>query len=192
MSGDNDHHKVFTNDPLWHQSMLHCRVAVTTTNHTQHTGWVYTIDPVSESVILVEFDDKDGKEVIILSGYNVENVKVINSNPPEGLASTIGNLFKKEQVHYSNQELTARRESLCVWLAENRVPYTVREDMGIQVLQVAVISQPYEPESVQCTNEVVLDKVMKLVQQMPIPGNTTSSDTTGIECTSRDVRKDMK
>lgn len=47
-----------------------------------------------------------------------------------------------------------------------------------QVLQVAVITPPYEPQSVQCTNEVVLDKVMKLVQQMPIPGHATNGDAT--------------
>ncbi|XP_071521541.1 gem-associated protein 6-like [Panulirus ornatus] len=180
MSSVNKSHTVFNNDPVKHHSMVHCRVVVTTTSHKEHTGWVHTIDPVSESVILVEFDDSGGKEVVIVFGYNVKTIRVIDSSPPAGLGAAIDNIFRKEQVRYSNKELTARRESLCVWLAENRVPYTVREDMSIQVLQVAVITPPYEPQSVQCTNEVVLDKVMKLVQQMPISGHATRSDTAAV------------
>ncbi|KAK8745180.1 hypothetical protein OTU49_000499 [Cherax quadricarinatus] len=174
MSDVNDTHKIFTNDPVLLHSMIHCQVTVTTTDHKQYTGWVHTIDPVSESVVLVDFGENGSKEVILVSGYNVENIKVINSNPPPGLAQFIDTLFRKEQVHYSSQQLTARREALCVWLAENRVPYTVTDDMSIQVLQAAMISPPYEPESVQCTNEVVLDKVMKLVQQMPNLSNSKS------------------
>lgn len=45
------------------------------------------------------------------------------------------------QIHYSSQELTARRESLCVWLAENRVPYTVRDDMSVEV--IIIYTFPY-------------------------------------------------
>lgn len=135
---------------------------------------MHTIDPVSESVILVEFGENGSTEVIIVSGYNVKNITVQDDKPSPSLVSAIDNLFRKEQIHYSSQELTARRESLCVWLAENRVPYTVRDDMSVEVLQTAVIAQPYEPGSVQCTNEVVLDKVMKLVQQMPVQAATTT------------------
>ncbi|ROT79749.1 putative gem-associated protein 6-like [Penaeus vannamei] len=126
------------------------------------------------SVILVEFGENGSTEVIIVSGYNVKNITVQDDKPSPSLVSAIDNLFRKEQIHYSSQELTARRESLCVWLAENRVPYTVRDDMSVEVLQTAVIAQPYEPGSVQCTNEVVLDKVMKLVQQMPVQAATTT------------------
>ena len=37
------------------------------------------------------------------------------------------------QIHYSSKEVTERRESLCVWLAGNRVPYTIKDDMSIEV-----------------------------------------------------------
>nr|XP_027226393.1 gem-associated protein 6-like [Penaeus vannamei] len=210
-------HAVFTNDPVRQHAMIHRRVLVTTTDNQEYVGWVHTIDPVSESVILVEFGENGSTEVIIVSGYNVKNITVQDDKPSPSLVSAIDNLFEKNSkmqyyttsgvhglhklgaainncgvynftenvtsvsriswfliIHYSSQELTARRESLCVWLAENRVPYTVRDDMSVEVLQTAVIAQPYEPGSVQCTNEVVLDKVMKLVQQMPVQAATTT------------------
>ncbi|XP_045585518.1 gem-associated protein 6 [Procambarus clarkii] len=176
MTSVSDRAKIFTNDPVKLHSMVHCRVTVTSTDLKEHTGWVHTIDPVSESVVLVEFGVGGKHEVIIVSGYNVENIKVIDSSPPPGLASDIDSIFRKEQVQYSSQELKARRESLCVWLSDNRVPYTVKEDMSIQVLTAAVISKPYKPESVQCTNEVVLGKVMDLVRHMPAPSNTMGKD----------------
>ncbi|XP_064119286.1 gem-associated protein 6-like isoform X2 [Macrobrachium nipponense] len=162
-----DKHKIFTNDPVRQRALIHTRVEVTTTNKQTHIGWVYTVDPVSESAILVELGDENTAEVKFLSGYNISDITVIEDKPPPGLADTIDNLFRKKQVHYSSREIVERRESLCVWLAGNRVPYTIRDDLSIEVLQTAVIAPPYEPGSIQCTNEVVLDKVMKLVQQMP-------------------------
>ncbi|XP_050710333.1 gem-associated protein 6-like [Eriocheir sinensis] len=164
-------HKIFTGDPVHQHSLIHRRVTVTTTDLKEHTGWVYTIDPVSESVILVNFNGEE-KEVNIVWGYNVKSVTPLESTPPPGLAEAVDSIFRKEQVHYSNQELTARRESLCVWLAENRVPYTVKDDMSIQVLQVALIRTPYDAGAVECHNEVVLDKVMRLVQQAPANTST--------------------
>lgn len=166
MEGEDHIHKVFTSDPLHQHSLIHRRVTVTTTDLKEHTGWVYTIDPVSESVILVNFIGKE-KEVTIVWGYNIKSITPLEDTPPPGLAEAVDSIFRKEQVHYSSQEITARRESMCVWLAENRVPYTVNEDMSIQVLQVALIRPPYDAGGVECHNEVVLEKVMRLVQQAP-------------------------
>lgn len=171
-------HKIFTNDPVHQRALIHSRVEVTTTNKQHHTGWVYTIDPVSESAILVEFTDEGNAEVMLLSGYNISNITILEDKPPPGLADVVDNLFRTKQVHYTSKEITERRESLCVWLAGNRVPYTIKEDMSIEVLQTAIIAAPYEPGSIQCTNEVVLDKVMKLVQQMPVTSSCSNQGAT--------------
>ncbi|KAK3870246.1 hypothetical protein Pcinc_024510 [Petrolisthes cinctipes] len=161
-------HPVFANDPVYYYSLLNCYVVVQTTDGKEHTGWVHTVDPVSASVILVQFEDSGtGKEVTFVSGHNVSSVKILEKDRPPGIDTTINSLFRKEQVKYSNKELTAKREALCVWLSENRVPYTVKDDLSIEVLQAALIRQPYGAEDVQCMNEVVLDNVMKLVQRMP-------------------------
>ncbi|KAK8374585.1 hypothetical protein O3P69_012361 [Scylla paramamosain] len=167
MEGKGHTHKIFSGDPVHQHSLIHRRVSVTTSDLKEHTGWVYTIDPVSESVILVNFIGEK-KEVTIVLGYNIKSLTPLDDTPPPGLADAVDSIFKKEQVHYSSQEVTARREAMCVWLADNRVPYTVNEDMVIQVLQVALIRPPYDASGVECHNEVVLDKVMRLVQQAPI------------------------
>ncbi|XP_068225491.1 gem-associated protein 6-like isoform X2 [Palaemon carinicauda] len=160
-------HKIFTNDSVQQLALIHTRVEISTKNKQTHVGWVYTIDPVSESVILVDLANENTAEVKFVSGYNISHLEILEDKPPPGLGDTIDRLFMKKQVNYSNREIVERRESLCVWLAGNRVPYTIKDDMSIEVLQTAVIAPPYEPGSIQCTNEVVLDKVMKLVQQMP-------------------------
>ena len=54
--------------------------------------------------------------------------------------------------------------------------FIVKRKFSLQVLQVAVISPPYEASSIQCTNEVVLDKVIKLVQQMPVSTSSCSKE----------------
>lgn len=52
MEGKGQSHKVFTGDPLHQHSLIHRRVSVTTADLKEHTGWVYTIDPVSERFVL--------------------------------------------------------------------------------------------------------------------------------------------
>ncbi|KAK7077979.1 hypothetical protein SK128_006095 [Halocaridina rubra] len=162
-----DTHKIFTNDPRRQRVLVHGKVEIVTKDEQQHVGWVYTIDPVSESAILVSFQNDSEAEVTFVSGYNISSITVLEERLPPGLAKSIDGLFRKKQVYYSSKEITERRESLSVWLSDNRVPYSIKEDMSIEVLQSATIHPPYEPGSIQCTNEVVLDKVMKLVQQMP-------------------------
>ncbi|MPC10563.1 Gem-associated protein 6 [Portunus trituberculatus] len=131
MEGKSPTHKIFSGNPVHQHSLIHRRVRVTTSDLKEHTGWVYTIDPVSESVILVTFDG-DEKTVTIVMGYNIKSLTPLDDTPPPGLAEAVDSIFRKEQVHYSSQEVTARREAMCVWLADNRVPYTVNEDMVIQ------------------------------------------------------------
>lgn len=148
--------------------MIHQHIEVITKDSNSHIGWVYTVDPVSESIILVSFGEEiSERTVILVPGYNVKDIKVLDSKISPELADAIDSLFRKKQVKYSDTELSTRREALSVWLSENRVPFSIRPDMSIEVLQAAVIKPPYVTESIDCLNEVVLDKVIKLLQQMP-------------------------
>ena len=38
------------------------------------------------------------------------------------------------QNNYNSKEIDSRREALCVWLSDNRVPYTVTSDHKIEVM----------------------------------------------------------
>ncbi|CAL4078291.1 unnamed protein product [Meganyctiphanes norvegica] len=167
-------HTVFTNDPVKLHSMIHKNVSITTKDSNTHIGWVYTVDPVSESFILVSFGKGNTEALVTLvPGYNVTDISILDSTISTDTADAIDSLFRKKQVDYSEAELSTRREALSVWLSGNRVPFTVRPDMSIEVLQAAVIHPPYVTESIDCLNEVVLDKVIKLLQQMP--GSTSNS-----------------
>jgi len=166
-------HNVFTNDPIKLHSMIHKYLDITTKDGSSHIGWVYTVDPVSESIILVSFDEeKKEAKIILVPGYNVKYINILTTEISPEMANTVDSLFRKKQINYSEAELSTRREALSVWLSGNRVPFSVRPDMSIEVLQAAVIKPPYITESIECLNEVVLDKVIKLLQQMPDTPNT--------------------
>ena len=54
-----DLHPIFTKDPVEWMDFVHKEVCITTSVDTTHTGWVYTIDPVSQSIVLVRFPHED-------------------------------------------------------------------------------------------------------------------------------------
>jgi hypothetical protein len=41
-------HKIFTNDPILFKSYVNKKVTIITEDSNVHTGFVYTVDPVSE------------------------------------------------------------------------------------------------------------------------------------------------
>ncbi|KAL7638703.1 UNVERIFIED_CONTAM: hypothetical protein RMT77_010236 [Armadillidium vulgare] len=128
-------------------------------------GWIQSIDPISKSFIIMMFNDSSRcSEVTFIPGCNVKSVKIFETIPSGELRNKLNNVFKTEEVQFSKEEIEKRREDLCVWLSGNRVPYTVSNNLCIEVLQVATIKPPYNTESIHCKNEVVLDKVIKLVK----------------------------
>ena len=46
-------HPIYTHDPSDWMKLIHCFVSVDTEDGGQHQGYVYTVDPVSESLVLI-------------------------------------------------------------------------------------------------------------------------------------------
>ncbi|XP_074648447.1 gem-associated protein 6-like [Tubulanus polymorphus] len=164
-------HSIFIKDPEDWMQYLYKFVSVKTTGLTEHVGWVYTIDPVSETVCLVRFDDT-GREIPsmdIVMGHAVNSIEIINAYA-EQYRAKLDQLFKsKFDIPLTRAEISQRRDKVTDWLIKNRLP--VKQDSSdtdvINVADVLFIEAPYTSEHCRSTNEIILGKIQGLLKNMP-------------------------
>ncbi|XP_034257061.1 gem-associated protein 6-like [Thrips palmi] len=157
--------KVYENDPLHLKSFVNSFVEVKTNLGSSYKGFVYTIDPVSESIILLKRqDDRISMDIIV--GHAVTSISRItvtedvSSEPiPDEMLFVSG-----EQI--SEEEAESRRVQLKAWLCANHIP--VVEDGNMLVMEdVIVIDSPYGLNQCLVSNDVIMERVHKLLKQMP-------------------------
>lgn len=161
-------HPIFEKDPGEWIQHVYKEVCVTTEDGNQHTGWVYTIDPVSDAVVLVKFNDHDlGLKVVM--GHSVQSIVVVGDNT-ELHKAELDQLFKPKQVFsISPEEVKQRQERLLSWLHKNRIPIKVtKEDPEVLNLSDALyIDPPYGAENCRSTNQIILGKIQGLIKNIP-------------------------
>lgn len=136
-------------------------VEIVTIDDKKLVGTVYTIDPVSESVILVtQKDDKTCMDIVL--GHAVKSLVIKSStvqHEPEDLFTSVAVKIKKEEVEL-------RKHKLKNWLCRNRIP--VKEDGELlRVKDALVIHPPYGKEQCLSGNEIILGRVQTLIATMP-------------------------
>lgn len=168
-SGDDDAHPIFNHDPGEWMQYVNREVCVSTEKDKTYSGWVYTIDPVSHSVVLANFDNDDKIKMTVVMGHTIQNFVVINDNSDKH-KSELERLFKsKEMLDASPEELKKKQEKLKSWLLKNRIPVRM-SDMDSEQLTIAdalTIDPPYEAENCCSTNEIILGRVQGLIKNMP-------------------------
>lgn len=169
-------HVVFKNDPLQFLSYVHKLVRVETTDERVYAGYVKTIDPVSESIILVLFANCKPEKLRVVMGHTVKSITVVEDSTPEQRRQ-IENLFVPHREHLKPEELKARREKLLTWLQINRLPVKQNPENGDQLViaDSVTILPPYTCDDCQCTNEIVLGKVRGLISSIPADIETWKS-----------------
>ena len=140
-------------------------------NNSRKVGWVHAIDPVTRTVVLEEQDEgsTDDKELTFVLGHAISRVVLesdANSSqgPRHGITDFIGD---NKSNDYSEDELAKRRRELIEWLTLNRVPVTEcsSEDSAVlSVMGVLFVEPPYDPECCRCSNEIILDRIQKLIK----------------------------
>ncbi|MEQ2227045.1 hypothetical protein ILYODFUR_033640, partial [Ilyodon furcidens] len=143
----------------------------------EHRGWLLTVDPVSHSVVLVNFRE-DAASVRVVMGHAVEHVEVLREADRE-MAERLRCLLPTKTISLDPEELWRRRSSVCRWLQKNRVP--VEEDGNeLRVAGALTIKAPYGPEDCCSSNQIILDRIQRLIQVQPDPHSETDPSQTGI------------
>ncbi|XDV51120.1 hypothetical protein PO909_020059 [Leuciscus waleckii] len=152
--------------PQQWQEFVNQEVCVTAHDQQSFEGRVFTVDPVSASVVLVSFPETKRPSVKVILGHAVTDVQILGSGTKES-ESRMKSLFLPDRTQVlSADELKSRRENLRVWLEKNRVPVTEDGD-DLRVASVLTISAPYSTGDCTCANEIILARVQSLVESVP-------------------------
>ncbi|KAF3688239.1 Gem-associated protein 6 [Channa argus] len=126
-------------------------------------GWLFTVDPVSASMVLVDFRENGGVLVQVVMGHAVEEVQVLQE-ADRRTADHLQTMFLPPRTCILEpEELNRRKGSIRRWLEKNWVP--VEEDGDeLKVAGVLTIRAPYRAEDCCSSNEIILDRIQRLVQ----------------------------
>lgn len=164
-------HPVFTRDPSEFTNHLHKEVCVTADDGTTHKGWVYTIDPVSQSVVLVQFATPQGGDTAtpsrleVIMGHAVVNITTVNDQT-DIHKKELDRLFRPKLMDELSVEELEQRKKVRSWLAMNRMPVTV-SGVVLNISDVVFVEPPYEAENCRSTNEIILGRIQGLIKNIP-------------------------
>ncbi|TDH15553.1 hypothetical protein EPR50_G00009890 [Perca flavescens] len=156
--------------PLQWIRYINKQVKVTAGKDEEHRGWLLTVDPVSASLVLVNFhDDAVGggrASVQVVMGHAVQEVQVLQDADQETTQRLQSSFLPPRARPLAPEQLGQRRAGVRRWLEENRVP--VQEDgEELLVAGALTIMAPYGPEDCCSSNQIILDRVQRLIQSQP-------------------------
>ncbi|KAI3352717.1 hypothetical protein L3Q82_020171 [Scortum barcoo] len=152
--------------PLRWISYVNKQVKVKAGKDAEHRGWLMTVDPVSSSLVLVTFREGGGASVQVVMGHAVEEVQVLQEADEETTERLQASFLSPQTCRLDQEELGRRRAAARSWLEKNRVPV---EEQGeeIRVAGVLTVAAPYRPEDCRSSNQIILDRIQKLIQLQP-------------------------
>jgi gem associated protein 6 len=156
-------------------NLVHCFVQIILSEGEKLQGWVYTIDPVSHTIVIAKDDDEndderhasDTRSIVFVMSKAVKDLRILETTRKE--PEWLKNFAVKEQQNFTDDELQKRKANLIEWLNKNRVPIldSSTETKVVEVLGGLVIEPPYDVDSCKGTNEIVLERIRKLISSMP-------------------------
>lgn len=152
--------------PLQWIRYVNKQVSVKAGNDEEHRGWLLTVDPVSASLVLVTFREEGGPAVQVVMGHAVEEVQVLQEADEEVTERLKTAFLPPRTCRLDAEELRSRKGGVRSWLEKNRIP--VEEDRDqLRVAGVLTISAPFGPEDCFSSNQIILDRIQKLIQIRP-------------------------
>ncbi|EDO31592.1 predicted protein [Nematostella vectensis] len=131
-------------------------------------GWVFCVDPVSKSVILSQNTEGAWSNSVVL-GHAIKHMEI--QQELEYQKPDFEKLYPYRQLEANGHDLEKRKSNVVRWLEKNRLSVTVEDEL-VCVLGVLCIEPPYNQESCRSSNVIILQRIQKLIQNMPVPEET--------------------
>ncbi|XP_071130428.1 gem-associated protein 6-like [Mytilus edulis] len=164
-----DPHNIFIKDPDEWMQYVYKQVNVLVEDGSEYTGWVYTIDPVSECIVLMTFND-DNTKMDIINGSSVSSISIIDEDTELHVKAKLDAMFRpKETSLLTEEELESLKKRLKLWLIKNRLPVqlTGNNDEILSISDALFIEPPYGADNCRSTNEIILGRIQGLIKNMP-------------------------
>ncbi|XP_023259806.1 gem-associated protein 6 [Seriola lalandi dorsalis] len=152
--------------PLHWIRYVNKQVKVMAGKDEEHRGWLLTVDPVSASMVLVDFREDGGTSVQVVMGHAVEDVQVLQEANEETSDRLRTSFLPPRTCSLNPEELRRKGGGVRSWLEKNRVPVEEEGD-ELRVAGVLTIRAPYGPEDCYSSNQIILDRIQKLIQLKP-------------------------
>ncbi|XP_043920958.1 gem-associated protein 6 [Protopterus annectens] len=151
--------------PAEWQEFLNKEVSVTDNEKSCHQGWVFTIDPVSGTIVLVQFLEDRQPSVVAVMGHAVQKVEVLREGD-NSMSEKLTALLMPERQAYSQKQLEQKKQTLKDWLLKNRIPVTEqgRNKEVLCVAGVLTVAPPYRSEDCSSSNQIILSRIQSLIQ----------------------------
>lgn len=153
-------HKIYKNDPLLFKSYVGKKVNILTEDNSTISGIVYTVDPVSESVVLLQGCEQDSLKIVF--GHAIKSIEICSSEP-----CRLPELFTNTPTNILQTTVEERKSAVIKLLQENRFPVKVQNDI-LTIENVLSIKPPYEPADCICTNSIILQRIQNLLSRIQI------------------------
>lgn len=114
------------------------------------------------SLVLVNFKEEGGAAVQVVMGHAVEEVKILQEANQETTERLQSYFLPPRTRGLDPEELRRRRSRVRSWLEQNRVPVEEERD-ELRVAGVLTITAPYRPEDCCSSNQIILDRIQKLI-----------------------------
>lgn len=129
-----------------------------------------SLGSVPVSMVLVTFKE-EGASVRVVMGHAVEEVEVLQEADEETAERLRTAFLPQNSPSLDPDELKTRKGTVLRWLQQNRVP--VEEDGDeLRVAGVLTITAPFGPEDCCSSNQIILDRIQKLIQIQPLSSET--------------------
>ncbi|KAJ8674238.1 hypothetical protein QAD02_005500 [Eretmocerus hayati] len=154
-------HNIYSSDPILFRDYINKKVTVTTHDANTFSGVVYTVDPVSESVILIQpAENKEKSSLKIIIGSAIKSIDCCFDSE-----ILLPDLFAAPSVRLSEEELKTRKQAVYKLLSDNRFP--VKEEEAVLLIEDTVrIEPPYRSENCMCSNSIILKRIQTLLNQV--------------------------
>lgn len=148
-------------------------VVVMLKDSTELQGECFTIDPVSDSIILIVQDKENNTfRPQVITSHAVEAMEIRESTFDEEFMTFkekfLDLLYGSNKSQSLTDNIISRRDQMKKWLEENRLPVSILDGDVLSVINgIVVIEPPYNIDSCRSTNTIVLGKLMKIIRACP-------------------------
>lgn len=102
----------------------------------------------------------------VVMGHAVQEVEILQEADEETTERLQTSFLPPRTSKLDLEELRRRRAVVWRWLEKNRVPVEEEGD-ELRVAGVLTITAPYGPEDCCSSNQIILDRIQKLIQLQP-------------------------
>ncbi|CAF1320769.1 unnamed protein product [Adineta steineri] len=160
-------HEVFDFDVDTYATLINVRVQIECSDQRNYSGRVYTVDPLTQSIVLI--DDISNRVHIVLRP-DIIQLKILDRNTS---LQTYKDPFQSSNVisNEPDDSSSDRLEKIRTFLSSKRIPFKekLEENNSITLLiqnGIVQINAPYTNETISGTNEIVLSRIKLLLKQI--------------------------